>query len=86
MTLPDERYRSVLWAKRFLTELYSDKKKYPRVPTEVRKEAYNIMRHFPTEWDMERASEGSPSVFQKQMEPLYRMIKTYEQDKNIQHD
>ena len=81
MTLPDERYRAVMWAKRFLTELASDRTKYPRIPKSVRREAYSIMRHFPTDWDMQRAANGAPEVFQERMEPLYRMIKQYDQEK-----
>ena len=82
MTLPDERYRAVMWAKRFLTELATDSKKYPRISKQVRQEAYSIMRHFPNDWDMKRAADASPEVFQERMEPLYRMIKQHEQDKN----
>lgn len=81
MTLPDERYRAVMWAKRFLEDLCSNAKDYPRVPSKVRSEAYNILRHFPNEWDMRHAAEFTPSVFQEQMEPLYRMVKQYDQDK-----
>lgn len=81
MTLPDERYRSVMWAKRFLEDLCSNTKDYPRVPRKVRNEAYSILRHFPSAWDMKRVSDSSPEVFQERMEPLYRMIKAYEQDK-----
>lgn len=81
MTLPDERYRAVMWAQRFLTELASDKQKYPRIPKSIRQEAWSIMRHFPNDWDMQRVANASPEVFQKQMEPLYRMVKQYEQDK-----
>jgi hypothetical protein len=82
MTLPDERYRSVMWAKRFLESLAYDKKNYPRIPKAIRGEAHSILRHFPSEWDMSRASDGAPDVFQKQMEPVYRMIKQYEESKN----
>lgn len=82
MTLPDERYRAVLWAKRFLQEVSYDLKKYPRVPGPVRREAHNILRHFPTEWEMECAAELAPSVFQQKMEPLYRAIKEYDLEKN----
>lgn len=81
MTLPDERYRAILWAKRFLEEVAYDKKKYPRVPKAIRTEAYNILRHYPNEYDMMRASQKAPDVFQERMEPLYRMIKQHEQDK-----
>ena len=81
MTLPDERYRAVLWASRFLGEIAHDKKKYPRISKEVRREAYSILRHFPSDWDMTRAAENCPDVFAERMEPLYRMVKAYEQDK-----
>lgn len=82
MTLPDERYRSVMWAKRFLEDLCSNTKDYPRVPSKVRSEAYSILRHFPNELDMKEAARYTPSVFQERMEPLYRMVKAYEQDKD----
>lgn len=81
MTLPDERYRAVLWASKFLVELSVDKKKYPRIPKAVRQEAYNILRHYPSDWDMSRVAEKAPEVFQERLEPLYRMVKVYEQDK-----
>ena len=81
MTLPDERYRAVMWASRFLQELAYDRKKYPRIPKVVRQEASNILRHYPSSWDLDQASKDAPSVFQKQMEPLYRMVKQYQKDK-----
>jgi hypothetical protein len=81
MTLPDERYRAVMWASRFLQDLAHDRKKYPRIPKAVRQEAYSILRHFPSSWDMQNASNSAPEVFQERMEPLYRMVKQHEQDK-----
>ena len=81
MTLPDERYRAVMWAERFLQDLAHDYKKYPRIPKTVRQEAYSILRHFPSSWDMKRVTDASPEVFQERMEPLYRMVKQFEQDK-----
>lgn len=81
MTLPDERYRAVLWAERFLRELAQDTKKYPRIPKTVRREAYSILRHYPSQWDMDRASNGSPEVFQPRMEEVTRLFKQYEQSK-----
>lgn len=82
MTLPDERYRAVLWAKRFLQDLAHDTKKYPRIPKTVRKEAYSIMRHFPGEWDMKRVAAASPEVFQERMEVVTRLIAEYERDRS----
>lgn len=81
MTLPDERYRAVLWAKRFLTDLAHNTKDYPRVPKKVRGEAYSILRHFPSEWDMIRAAENASDVFQERMEPVTKMFKQYEESK-----
>ena len=81
MTLPDERYRAVMWAERFLRDLATDTVNYPRVPKRVRKEAHSILRHYPAEYDMKRASQKAPEVFQEKMEPLYRMVKQYDQDK-----
>jgi len=80
MTLPDERYRAVLWAKKFLTELATDRKKYPRLSKEVRQQAYSCLRHFPDEYHMKVAAEAVPHVFAERMEPLYRMVKKYEQE------
>jgi hypothetical protein len=78
MTLPDERYRSVKYAQQFLARLAGGE--YPRVPKAVRDEARSILRHYPLDWDMKRAAEGSPDVFQEQMEPLYRMVLKHSQE------
>ena len=87
MTLPDERYRAVMWAERFLKEIAHDTKKYPRVPKTVRREAYSILRHYPNSWDMKRASDASPKVFQERIEPLTRMIMVYDKEqKEEQND
>lgn len=82
MTLPDERYRAVMWASRFLQEIAHDRKKYPRLPVAVRQEAMTILRHFPSSVDLKMAERSAPDVFQEKMEPLYRMIKKHEQDKH----
>jgi hypothetical protein len=62
MTLPDERYRAVLAAERFLRDLL-DPKKTPRVPAAIRSGARSVLRHYPSTWDMDRASHSSPEVF-----------------------
>lgn len=82
MTLPDERYRSVMWAKQFIEGIAYDKEKYPRISKTVRGEAHSILRHFPSEWDMKRASIEAPEVFQERMEAVTRLFKQYEQNKN----
>lgn len=80
MTLPDERYRSVMWAKNFLIGLAYDRKTYPRISQAVRSQAHNILRHFPSEYDMRQASEAAPGIFQPKMDPLHRLIVQHEQD------
>jgi hypothetical protein len=35
---------------------------------------------------MMQASQGAPQVFQEHMEPVYRMIKKYEQDNGLSTD
>ena len=78
MTLPDERYRAVVHAERFLSRLAGGH--YARVPKAVREEARALLRHYPTDWDMTRTAAAAPDVFQEHMEPLYRMVKQHEQN------
>ena len=73
MTLPDERYRSILQAKRLLQEL-CDPKMTPRVAAGIRDRARGALRHYPSEWDMQRAARMAPDVFAEQMEDLHRFV------------
>ena len=72
MTLPDERYRAVKYAGDFLSRLAGGH--YARTPKAVRDEARSILRHYPNDWDMDRAAEGAPEVFQERMEDLHRFV------------
>jgi hypothetical protein len=80
MTLPDERYRAVMWAARFLQSL-SYSSETPRVPLKIRQEARAILRHFPTDWDMQQAATAAPHVFQEQMEAVTRLFAQYQQSR-----
>lgn len=62
MTLPDERTRSIHNTREFLRSLL-DPSKTPRVPKEVRKQAYWCLKHFPSDHDMEYAADGAPDHF-----------------------
>ena len=53
----------------------------PRVPKIIRQRAYGLLRHWPDDYHLERMTEEMPQHFAKQMEPLYRMVKQHEQDK-----
>jgi len=85
MTLPDERYRAVVQTRRFLLDLCNPDHT-PRVPKLVRETARAMLRHYPSEFEMRRAAEGAPDVFQERMEPLYRMIKQYDMEKKEENE
>ena len=85
MTLPDERYRAVVQTRRFLLDL-TNPDHTPRVPKLVRQTARDLLRHYPSDWDMNAVSELAPHVFQKEMEPLYRMVKQYDMEKKEQDE
>ena len=46
----------------------------PRVPKLIRDTARSMLRHYPSEWDMQRAAAASPDVFQERMEDLHRFV------------
>ena len=73
MTLPDERYRAVVQTRRFLLDL-CNREHTPRVPKIVRDTARSMLRHYPSDWDMQRAAESAPEVFQERMEDLHRFV------------
>ena len=79
MTLPDERYRAVIQTRRFLLDLCNSEHT-PRVPKLVRETARSMLRHYPSDWEMQTAAREAPQVFAERMEPLYRMVKQHEQD------
>ena len=80
MTLPDERYRAVIQTRRFLLDL-TNPQHTPRLPKLIRQTARDMLRHYPNEWEMRRVTEGhGETLFQIEMEPLYRMVKQFEQD------
>ena len=73
MTLPDERYRSVVQTRRFLLDLCNSEHT-PRVPKLVRETARSMLRHYPSEWDMQRTARMAPDVFAERMEDLHRFV------------
>ena len=62
MTIPSERCRSVSYAREFLEEL-ADPKKTHRIPKSVRDRARRLLRHYPSDYDMEMAAKASPDIF-----------------------
>lgn len=66
MTLPNERYRSLVQAKEFLRTLL-DPKLTPRVPKAIRKEAYWRLRHFPSTYELETIAKKCPKLLENDM-------------------
>jgi hypothetical protein len=64
MTLPDERYRALKQGKKLLEEL-CDPGKTPRVPSIIRDRARGALRHFPSDYDLERMADNSPDLLDK---------------------
>ena len=80
MTLPDERYRAVMQTQKFLLEILNT----PRVPKAIKDGARHCLRHYPSEYDMNKAAQTSPDIFAERMEDVTRMFKKYEESKNEQ--
>ena len=85
MTLPDERYRSVVQTAEFLREL-CDAKKTPRLSREIRQHALALLRHYPSSYDLDRCAARSPDVFAAEMEPLYKMVLSKKLQDDIAED
>jgi hypothetical protein len=85
MTLPDERYRAIIQAKQFLERL-SFSSEIKRVPLAVRQEARRLLRHYPSEYDLDQIEQYAPHVIQQRMEPLYKMVKQHEMAESVAKD
>ncbi|ABM39906.1 BPSL0761 family protein [Polaromonas naphthalenivorans] len=62
MTLPFERTRAMLDVRLFLREL-TDPRLTPRIPRALRGKAASLLKHFPTNADMDRAHQALPDCF-----------------------
>ena len=81
MTLPDERYRSIKQARALLEELCNPQLT-PRIAAGIRDRARGVLRHYPSELDMQAAAHKVPEIFAAEMEQLYRMIVKHSLDKD----
>lgn len=63
MTLPDERYRSLLYARDLLYRLL-DSKQRPKSVKELRRQVLVALRHFPAEYELERMAKKCPDLFE----------------------
>lgn len=84
MTLPDERYRAIMFAKSLCEDLlYSHKT--PRVPKAIRERARGVLRHFPDEYYLSMLAEARPDIIERRGEPydpLYKMVKEFDLTKD----
>ena len=61
MTMPCEKKRSLIYAREFLRDLM-DPRKTPRVPREIRKEAYYRLKHYPADYEIEKLAKKCPEI------------------------
>ena len=80
MTLPDERYRSLVNTRNFLVDLVQPKTT-PRVPRYVRQQALSLLKHFPNLFDVEQLCDKLPDQYAKELEPVERMFLKYQLEK-----
>ena len=62
MTMPRERTVAVKNTEAFLLSLCNPKET-PRVPQAIRQRARSLLKHYPSDYDMEEAAMLVPSVF-----------------------
>ena len=74
MTLPDERYRSLRQGRKLLEEL-CDPGKTPRVPSIVRDRARGALRHFPSDYELDKLAESCPQLLDKETFSLDKLNK-----------
>ena len=73
MTLPDERYRALVYTERFLMDL-CDPSVTPRVPRSVRQRAAQCLRHYPSSYHLDQLAACVPNVLDTQLEETQRFI------------
>ena len=64
MTLPDERFRALKQGRKLLEEL-CDPGKTPRVPSIVRDKARGALRHYPSDYELEKIADQCPDILDK---------------------
>jgi hypothetical protein len=64
MTTAEDRYRAIKQSRKMLEEL-CDPGKTPRVPSIVRDRARSILRHYPSDFDLDSIAENSPDLLEK---------------------
>ena len=76
MTTPEDRYRALKQSRKLLEEL-CDPGKTPRVPSIVRDRARSILRHYPSDYNLDQLAENNPELLEKnsQHDKLLKIIR-----------
>jgi hypothetical protein len=64
MTTPEDRYRAIKQSRKLLEEL-CDPGKTPRVPSIIRDRARGILRHYPSDYELEKLATNNPEMLEK---------------------
>lgn len=83
MTLPYERYNAIKRTEEFLKDLM-DPKKTPRVPKDIRRQAYYCLRHYPHGYYLDVLATKSPEIIEtpNPVDDLSILVHNYETKKN----
>lgn len=73
MTLPHERYASLMKTKDFLYDLL-DRQKTPRVPLVVRQQARHVLRHWPDSYILDNLCDKTPEYFARSIEDVFPSV------------
>lgn len=87
MTLPNERYNAIKRTENFLKDLM-DPKKTPRVPRDIRKQAYYCLRHYPGNYDLDVLATKCPGILEtsNKIDDVSMLIYGYEEKKRVRSD
>jgi len=77
MTLPHERMRAVLNTREFLAALI-DSKQSPKVPLEIRRLAARLLKHYPTEYDIQTSRDCLTQFSKEQVAVVKKYASTHE--------
>lgn len=73
MTLPDERYRAIRESRRFLEQLCNPSAS-PGVPKIIRTQARALLRHYPSDYDLELLCRAAPEVVTARLDPFVAFV------------
>jgi hypothetical protein len=74
MTTPYERHRSLVQSRKLLEEL-CDPGRTPRVPGIIRDRARGILRHYPSDWDLDTMAKKCPEQLDSEQFNIYNTNK-----------